>query len=114
MSAPRYRRCKEKFHAALHHLAVGEGDVRDRLRGADRYLSMLSEEEVPPKLRPEWNDLLLVLNKRGPVHGPDGLVYQNALDHTLSRMRNSTGRKIAERIYTLISRFDWDAKNRKL
>ena len=32
-----YRRCREKFRAAIYRLAVGEGDVRDRLRGAYRY-----------------------------------------------------------------------------
>ncbi len=32
------RRCREKFHAALYRLAVGEGDVRVRLQGAYRYL----------------------------------------------------------------------------
>ena len=95
------RRCREKFHAALYRLAVGEGDVRDRLRSAYRYLRMLSEDEVPPELREEWTSILLALTRHGPEIGPDGEIYQSAIDHTMSRVKNSTGRAIAERIYAL-------------
>lgn len=99
---PSYRRCHEKFHAALYRLAVAEGDVRERLRGVYRHLRMLSDEELPPDLREEWAAVLRALTCRGPELGPDGSTYQNALNHTLSRMKNSTGRKIAERVYALV------------
>ena len=96
-----YRRCREKFRAAIHRLSVGEGDVRDRLRGAYRYLRMLSERDVPPHLRKEWVSILAALTRRGPEVDSDGTVYRKSVDHTLSRIRNSTGRKIAERIWAL-------------
>ena len=95
------RRCREKFHAAIYSLAVGEGDVRDRLRGAYRYLQMLSEKDVPPHLRNEWASILKTLTRFGPEVDSDGTVYRKSIDHTLSRIRNSTGRKIAERIWVL-------------
>jgi hypothetical protein len=103
---PNYRRCREKFHAALYRLAVAEGDVRERLRGVYRYFQMLSEEEVPPNLRQEWLEILQALTYRGPEPGPDGTVYKNALNHTLSRMKNGTGRRIAERVYALVQEID--------
>jgi len=96
------RRCREKFHTALYRLTVGEGDVRDRLRGAYRYLKMLSEDEVPPKLREEWASILQALTRQGPEVGPNGEVYRSSIDHTMSRIKNRTGRAIAERIYALV------------
>ena len=40
----------------------------------------------------------------GLVHGAliqSGVILKDALNHTLSRMRNKTARKIAERIYRI-------------
>ena len=96
-----YRRCREKVRAAIYRLAVGEGDVRDRLRGAYRYLRMLSERDVPPRLRKEWASILASLTRFGPEVDSDGTPFRKSVDHTLSRIRNSTGRKIAERIWAL-------------
>ena len=101
-----YRRCREKFRAAIYRLAVGEGDVRDRLRGAYRYLQILSERDVPPHLREEWASILTSLTRFGPEVDLDGTVYKKAIDHTLSRIRNSTGRTIAERIWVLVREHD--------
>lgn len=96
------RRCREKFNSTLRCLAVREGDVRQRLRGAYRYLHMLSENELPADLRQEWKAILEALTKQGPEFGPNGEVYRNALDNTMNHIRNSTGRRIAERIYALV------------
>lgn len=95
-------RHREKYNAALYALAVGERDVRQRLRGAYRQLRMLREDEVPEAHRKEWAYILSVLVKHGPMRGPSGEIYKDALSHTLDRMRNSSGRKIAERIYSLV------------
>jgi hypothetical protein len=100
------RRCKEKFHAAIYSLAAGEGDVRSRLRRAHRHLKMLSEEEVPPNLRGEWLAILRALTRYGPEVGSNGEVYRRAVDHTMSRIKNSTGRAIAEKIWTLVRKID--------
>ena len=96
-----YRRCKEKIYAAVYKLAVAEGDVRERLSGAYWYLRQLSPEEIPDNLREEFVDIVQSLTRRGPELGPNGAIYNPAHVHTLSRMKNSTGRKIAERIVRL-------------
>jgi len=100
------RRCREKFHEALHRLAVAEGDVRCRLKGAYRPLRSLSENEVPEGLRPEWAAILNALTRHGPELSTDGTLYQTAIDHTMSRIKNSTGRAMAERIYNLCLQID--------
>ena len=99
-------RHREKYNSALYALAVREGDVRERLRGAYRHLRMLREDEVPSEHRKEWNQILSALVQRGPMLGPTGDIYKSALDHTLDQMRNSSGRKIAERIYSLVRSID--------
>lgn len=103
---PRYRRCREKFYSALHRLAVGEGDVRTRLLGAHRFLRQLTKEEVPPELQSEWAEIMRLLTKRGPEVEQDGTICSPAAVHTLNRMRNSTGRRIAERIYMMVRALD--------
>lgn len=96
-------RYRGKYSTALYALAVGEGDVRQRLRGAYRQLRMLREDEVPESHKKEWARILSLLERRGPVLGLRGEVYKDALNHTLDRMRNKSGRKIAERIYSLVT-----------
>lgn len=99
-------RYRARYNSALYALAVREGDVRQRLRGAHRELRVLREDEVPEDHRKEWALILNMLTKRGPLRGPDGEVYKAALDNTLDRMKNSSGRKIAERIYSLVRSID--------
>ena len=97
----RYRRYAEKLRSATYFLAVGEGDVRDRLRRAYKELRSLSNSDIPPHVREEWASILSALTRLGPELDSDGSAWQTSVDHTLSRIRNSTGRKIAERIWAL-------------
>ena len=90
---------------AERKLTIGEGNVRERLRIAFKTLRMLREEEVPPEMRPDLSWVMHQLTRLGPEVGPDGTVYKTAVDHTMSRIRNVTGRKIAERIYRLNREF---------
>ena len=100
------RRCREKFRSALHALAVREGDVRERLRGAHFYLRMLSPEGVPTQYRGEYESIMTSLTRKGAELGPNGEIYKTALNNTLDNIRNSTGRRIAEQIYLLAVSID--------
>ncbi len=86
---------------AERKLAIGKGDVRERLRSAFKLLRMLREEEVPEEMKSDFSWIMRQLTRHGPEVGPDGTVYKTAVDHTMSRIRNVTGRKIAQRIYKL-------------
>lgn len=97
----KYRYAKEKLRTAIRYLALGEGDVRDRLCLVSKVLFRLHAEHLPVRL---VKDLVWVhreLTKYGPVLGKNGDVFKNAVDHTMERIRNSTGRRIAERIYNI-------------
>ena len=95
----RYSRCREKFMIAVRNLVVGEGDVRQRLRYAYKQINRIGESDVPPSLRDDWRWIVEQVTRLGGEVDSDGSVYKTAADNTLSRIKNSTGRKIAERIY---------------
>jgi len=68
--------------------------------------SWLRPDEIPAEHLEEWGQILGALTHRGPELGASGEVLKGALDHTLDRMRNSSGRKIAERIYARARQID--------
>ena len=100
----RYSRAREKLADAEYRLAVSEGDVRERLRRAYLPLRSLRPEELPLPLRRELREILEEMTRLGPARAPDGVVYLTAIEHTMSRIRNHTARKMAERIYRLHAR----------
>jgi hypothetical protein len=85
----------EKLSAAVHALAVAEGNVRDRLIEAFPDLIAVSERDLPDELRAEYRSIREELTKR-EARGKEGRMIA-----TIARMRNSTGAKIALRIYNL-------------
>ena len=94
------RRCREKFGEAVYKLAVGEGDVRDRLRRAYKALRALRAAEIPPSSQDDWQWVMKQLTR----YGPDADGGRTAIDHTMGRIRNATGRRIAERIWLIDGR----------
>ena len=94
-------RSREKLKAAEYKLAVGEGDVRARLRYVFKLLRTLRPHDLPAELRDDFNWVMTQLTRYGPDKDEDGTVYRTAIDHTMSRIRNSTGRKIAEVVVRL-------------
>lgn len=85
-----YRYAREKYSQAVHDLAVGEGDVRSRLAVAYARILVVAPDQVPEELRPDIEWICEQYSKRRKGN--------ERLRRTLMRMRNSTGRKIAERI----------------
>ena len=108
----RYSRAHEKFSDAVYRLATGEKDVRDRLRRAYTPLNRLHANELPADLQEEWGAILREMTKLGPERWRDEIV-DSAINHTMSRIRNSTGRKLAERIYRLNSELIWLVERQK-
>lgn len=91
----------EKLGLAVDALAVGEGDVRSRLSAAYMEMVAVSTRDFPEPLRAEFEDIKYQLTKHPKRYDDD-----SAIHHTLSRMQNRTGSKIAQRIVELESRLD--------
>jgi len=88
----------EKFSAAVRSLAIGPGDVRQRLRAAYWHFHPVREEHLPEHLHQDYQWVLHQLTRFGPAIGRDGKALRGSIEETLSRIRNSSGSKIAERI----------------
>src|SRR5258706_1030933 len=85
-----------QFRGAVRGMAVGEGDVRARLRGAYNVIYPVRPSELPPPLDAHLAWIIAELTKREARHPWEGTV-----EATLAQIRRSTGRKIAERILVI-------------
>lgn len=97
----------EKFNDALHSLATGPDDVRQRLRSAYWHFRPAGKKHLPEQLQNDYEWVLNQLTRFGPVVGRDGKVLRSAVDETLNRIRNTTGSKIAERILHIYHQLNW-------
>ena len=96
----------EKLSLAVHYLAVGEDEVRKRLKSAFMEFHPVTKDDLPPHLREDWKWIINQLTRFGPVRHADGTVFVGAVDNTLSKIRKSTGAKIAQKIVTLASELE--------
>ena len=97
----------EKFSDALRSLAVGPGDVRQRLHSAYLNFHPVRKKHLPEQLQNDYQWILNQLTRFGPVVGRDGKVLCSAIEETLNHIRNSTGSKIAERILHIYHELNW-------
>ena len=58
----------------------------------------LKEEDFPLKYREDWKWIKTQLTKHGPIYDYKGRVYKGSVENTMSKIKNSTGRKIATKI----------------
>ena len=97
MKNPDYLYALEKFSAALGELATGPGDVRGRLYQAYfPHLIGMTPEQVPKHLKEDVAWIRAQLT-RLPLPGSG----MDPISATLSRIRDSTGVKIAKKIVSV-------------
>jgi hypothetical protein len=87
----------ERVYLAVKHLCTARGDVRQRLVGAVSTLLPLQACDFPAHLQEDF-DWIVQQSTKYQSQIPK---YQGNLDATMKRIRNSTGEKIAERIFNL-------------
>ena len=85
----------ERVHLAVETLATGPGDVRSRLKSAGITLAPLRAREFPEELRKDFEWIMEQLTRYDPV-GSEG-----SIEATMKRIQNSTGEKIAKRLFAL-------------
>lgn len=88
----------EKFFMATHSLAVGPGDVRERLCSAYQSFCTLTQEDFPEPLRADWHWIMQQLTRFGPRYDHDGRVQRGAVEETMRRIKKATGVRIAEKV----------------
>jgi hypothetical protein len=100
-----YSYAEEKLDEALRILATGAGDVRDRLYLWYWSVHFLNEGHFPDELKKDWQWITKQLTKYGPLTSTtfDGkpLIIYDSVKYTLKKIKNSTGVKIAKKVYDL-------------
>lgn len=87
----------------VYILATGKGDVRSRLLMTYRHIRMLNTDNMPSELHGDLKWIKRMMVKYGASVDDYGAV-ESALKHTMRRIRNSTGKTIAEEICSIYSR----------
>lgn len=91
----------EKLTNTLDSLALGEGNIKERLLNVYFILSRINPNEIPEEYKSEWESILNQFTRLGPRTSNSGLELMSPLDNTMRKIHKSTGVKIAERIYNL-------------
>lgn len=99
----RYDYAREKLFNAVHALAVAPGDVRSRLLVAYLHSYTLRPENFPEELRQDWQYIVKSLKRFDPIYDHKGEVSEGSVKHTLRRIKNRTGSKIAGKFFHLFS-----------
>ena len=100
----------ERVTGAVEALCVGEGDVRSRLMPATCVLAPLRDQDFPTKLQDQFRKLMRAatkydasdLDRSLPLY-PAGSwnERQGRIEATMRRSRRSTGKNIAQDIWSL-------------
>ena len=90
----------ERVYLAIEQLCTGRGDVRKRLQTAIVTLLPLREKEFPEELRGDYRWIIAESTK----YKSEMPEFRGDLEETMRRIQNSTGQKIAKRIFHIYSR----------
>ena len=111
----KYSYALEKFNRAIYTLATGREDVRRRLLHVFRgELMMIRQEHLPERCRDDFQWIEKTITKfdesskgqKEYFQTPNGRydhLIPGRIEATLRRIKNSTGEKIAEKIYGIWS-----------
>jgi hypothetical protein len=92
---------REKLREALRSMAVGGGDIRERLRDAYLIFHVVRAKELPLLLQEHYRWVIEQLTWRPARHPNEG-----TLDATVWQMKRQTGAKIAQRIQDIADAID--------
>ena len=97
----RYDYMVEKLGNAIEILATHPGDARARIIASYLQFHTLRASDFPEQLRADWEWIISEITRFGPA--PDFGIgrRRGSVEHTMSRVRNRTAAKVAEKLYEL-------------
>lgn len=96
-----YDYARGKFRSAVYKLATGPGDVRSRLLSASSGIYILMQDNFPKSLQKKWLKIEKGMTRFGATYDHHGKERLSAIEHTMKRIKNSTGVTLAEAICEL-------------
>ncbi|MEZ8014032.1 MULTISPECIES: hypothetical protein [Vibrio] len=97
----KYQYAKCRVADGIQELCVSPGDVRSRLLAANDAMSSLDTSHFPEHLQPKWDSIMSMMTKYGPAKNFEGVIWQGAVAHTMRKIKNVTGTKIAASLWEL-------------
>ena len=97
----KYQFVKGFLYDAVDELCIGSGDARSRLLSANNVTASLLDTHFPKELLPKWKSIQQRMKKYGPGKNCEGKIVEEAVAHTMRRIKNSTASKITEDILKL-------------
>jgi len=91
----------EKLTNALDSLALGEGNIKERLISVHSDLISIHPNEIPAEHKEDWEWIQKQFTKLGPLTSPSGEVWVGSVENTMKKIHKSTGVKIAKKIYSM-------------
>lgn len=96
-----YQYAKCRVAEGIQELCVSSGDVRSRLLVSNDAMSSLNTSHFPEHLKQKWDSITRMMNKYGPATNFEGVMCQGSVAHTMRRIKNATGVKIATELWEL-------------
>ena len=96
----KYNYPTSELREAVKILATGEKDVRKRIVSIAA-IAKLNENDFPNELKEDWNWIIKNMTKEEPRYLSNGKMLFSSIENTMKSIHNSTGSKIAERIFNL-------------
>lgn len=96
-----YQYAKCRVAEGILELCISPGDVRSRLLVANDAMSSLNTSHFPEHLKLKWDSITRMMNEYGPATNFEGVIWQSAVAHTMRRIKNATGVKIATALWEL-------------
>ena len=90
----------EKLGTIYYELAIGEGDIKQRLKDVQVELLCVTKKDLPTDLQEEWQLILNSLTSELPLK-VNGENIVGAIPNTLSGMKKKTASAIARRMIAL-------------
>lgn len=106
----KYAKAQSALLSAIEILATFPGDLRTRLKGAFSDLDSISEINLPDELKNDWRLIMKQLTKCGPKFDCHGRICMGSVEHTMSKIRNSTASTIAANIFKLFYELNFNEK----
>jgi hypothetical protein len=91
---------REKLEQSVYKLAIGEGEIRERIRSILKYISPLTESDFPEPLREDWISIMSRLTEK--TSKVQGTKYDEGnFEATLYGMRKTKASQIAKDLVSL-------------
>ena len=106
----RYSYTRQNLFSAISILSTFPGDVRSRINSAYQAFHPLETHHFPDEFKKDWEWVIKSITKYGPKLNYKNEIELGSVEHTMRRIKNNTGTKIADKIFNLFYEMHFNEK----